>query len=335
MSTDWKVTFDGDFWSQKGRGCREIPINTNFFWAGKQFYLPAVYLCGKGIVLDLCMQIDPKDLLSFMEKWDLFHEELHPYSKESRRKIEKENPLGFAFQLKLLRGKKVLPHSHGCGISWIPQCCLPEEMIHETDCKKILAHYHLSPEFGWSIRRFAFRWNTTRPPKYISPLILQLSADPQEFEAPSFKTPDQKEIILAHPITKENYTLTVTEETAEKLDLRHFPHSNMEFPPYYRQIVYSLSPDPQKFTLRLSDRVDSDEPRQIKTDTADFLPDSTGSIGIIGGADGPTSVLLASASFQKLYTACSSLHFEPKEFTEWIPSFLIKMHEDLSVVLIE
>ena len=41
------------------------------------------------------------------------------------------------------------------------------------------------------------------------------------------------------------------------------------------------------------------------------------SIGIIGGADGPTAIVVGEAAQGKLHTACSSLHFEIVDHVDW------------------
>ena len=41
------------------------------------------------------------------------------------------------------------------------------------------------------------------------------------------------------------------------------------------------------------------------------------SIGIIGGADGPTMVFAAGQPNARLHAACSSLHFEPTDEVQW------------------
>ena len=56
-------------------------------------------------------------------------------------------------------------------------------------------------------------------------------------------------------------------------------------------------------------------------------------IGVIGGADGPTAMVMGSST-PKRHAACSSLRFEAVEEVEWRAVFSEKRMEDLDVRLI-
>ena len=65
-----------------------------------------------------------------------------------------------------------------------------------------------------------------------------------------------------------------------------------------------------------------------------FAPNEAGSIAIIGGADGPTSVIMGQSA-PKLHAACSSLRFEPiVDDVEWRVVFSEKLMDDVDVDLI-
>lgn len=72
----WKVFFDGSFWGHRGSGRAgtEINIGRQFDWAGHHWLIPAVYSCGKGLVVDFCMQVDAEKIRAFIRKWDLNRE---------------------------------------------------------------------------------------------------------------------------------------------------------------------------------------------------------------------------------------------------------------------
>lgn len=66
-----------------------------------------------------------------------------------------------------------------------------------------------------------------------------------------------------------------------------------------------------------------------------FTPQQAASIGIIGGADGPTAIVVGDRSENKLHAAFSSLHFEPvADDIEWRVEFSIKQFEEASFVLL-
>lgn len=64
----WKVTYDGGFWRHTGRAGREISLGKHFSWGEASWYVPAVYVCGKGLVLDLCKETDPQKMKDFINK---------------------------------------------------------------------------------------------------------------------------------------------------------------------------------------------------------------------------------------------------------------------------
>ena len=58
------------------------------------------------------------------------------------------------------------------------------------------------------------------------------------------------------------------------------------------------------------------------------------SIGIIGGADGPTSVIMGVPhSEKKIHTAISALTFEPQKMVEWKITFNVKTIDDFNINL--
>ena len=65
---EWKVTFEGGFWGQsRERAGKELAIGKKFDWAGHHWFIPSVYLCAKGLVVDFCMQVEPAQIQAFME----------------------------------------------------------------------------------------------------------------------------------------------------------------------------------------------------------------------------------------------------------------------------
>ena len=62
-----------------------------------------------------------------------------------------------------------------------------------------------------------------------------------------------------------------------------------------------------------------------------FTPEQAAAIGIIGGADGPTSLFLAGKWSGEARSVMSSLYFEPVEKICWKPNFMEKEREDLII----
>ena len=96
----WKVIFDGGFWDHpKGRRPgKEIPVNTQFDWAGRYWIIPSVYSCSKGLVVDFCMQVESANILAFMDKWHLSADaDKEQFTWEQRMQMELDNPCIWIF----------------------------------------------------------------------------------------------------------------------------------------------------------------------------------------------------------------------------------------------
>ena len=86
-----------------------------------------------------------------------------------------------------------------------------------------------------------------------------------------------------------------------------------------RPSAYTLTPEPPEHSIFVEDCAESDRPRQVRRETASFAPEAQNDFcfGIIGGADGPTAIVVGEAAQGKLHTACSSLHFAPVGHVGW------------------
>ena len=143
-------------------------------------------------------------------------------------------------------------------------------------------------------------------------------------------------ILLTHPVSGQLYTLTVHEVEQQELPERAFRDPDMEYPRHYLAMSYSLEPDlGRSFTLQ--DCAEGDCPRQKKRDPNEFEPTAfhgTAAVGIIGGADGPTAIIMGQNT-PKLHGACSALRFEPVTDTvEWRIIVREKLMPDIDVPLI-
>ncbi len=338
--TEWKVYFDGNFWGHRGRdrAGKEIPVGKHFEWAGRHWLIPALYACSKGLVIEFCMQIDPGQIRAFMDKWDLNaqNEADKNFSREQQMEIERDNPLCLDFDAVVrLNGKELVP-TYGYGVSYNP--CLPRDMIRRTEAKKVVDHYGLDPAYGWVIRRSAFPWKTKRRTE-IRNLSVTLSQCPVSVPGPHFRVAAPGDTFdFTFPETGSRHTLTVQEYEQQKMDFSRMPAQDMEYPPYYFGMSYTIMPPLPNDRLTVSDCMDSDPPRQKHSKQEDPLApvaknSSIGVIGIIGGADGPTAIVVGDAGPSRLQAACSALHFEPVKEVEWHMIFHEKQFDDLTIGL--
>lgn len=335
----WKVFFDGSFWGHHGKdhAGKEINIGKQFEWAGYNWYVPAAYVCSKGLVIDLCMRVEAEKIRSFMEKWNLVRENNSyvSFTKEQQTEMNIDNPLCMNFSPLIEVNGHKLRTSHGCSVCF--NSCMPDGIINELEAKWVLEHYKLDNSYGWVIFRNASLWKSKRCPE-IKTLSLIMEQDSVPIPGPHFKVSSPKDSFsFIHPINQTQYTLTVQEIEQQTLPKNCFRSERLSYPTHFTVMSYTLSPEASAGRITVSDCDDSDQPIEIKSSDAPFLPEARNdvAVGIIGGADGPTALVFGGNSQGKLCTACSALRFEPVGHdTEWRITFHEKMFDNSTLKLI-
>ena len=334
---EWKVTYDGGFWHNEGKAGVEIPVGKTFYWGEEKWHIPSIYICDKGLVIDYFMEADPKEIKTFIDKWDLFNENRHRYTKEQQELIRREHPLDVNFHGHITLNGEKLQSDHGCGVSWLSDLCLPVGSSENPEAELAVKHYGLDVNRAWSIHRWTYRWSKANCMD-IQSLTVRMERQRENIAGQHFRTPAVGESIsLTHPLTGKIYALTIHEVEQQEMPERAFRDSNMEYPSHYLAMSYSLEPDISGRGFMIQDCAEGDRPRQKKRDSNEFAPvafSSAAVIGVIGGADGPTSIITGQSA-PKLHAACSSLHFEPvADEVEWRVIFSEKLMEDVDVTLI-
>ena len=313
----WKVYFGGSFWGHHGRdhAGREVPVQQWLRWAGRDWFVPSVYVCAKGLVVDFCLRADAEALRDFMQKWGLTPEsdDFNRFTREEREQMEREHPLSLAFSPSLLLNGQTLRTTHGCAVIYLPEqreCC--------ADAETAMAHYGLDRAYGWSIRRAAFPFVTKRAPK-LSSLSVTMAADEIHVPGPHFRA-DRAGDTFAFSYHGTDYVLTVQESAAEELPRERMAlDPRLVYPAHFTAMSYTLTPEPPENSIFVEDCAGSDRPREIARETTSFAPEAQNDccIGIIGGADGPVAIALGGNTQGEVHAVCSSLHFEAVEHVEW------------------
>ena len=330
---EWKVSFDGGFWGGDGKPGREVPIGKTFFWGSEKWHIPAAYICDEGLVLDYCMEADPAEIKAFIDKWDLLNEDRNRYTQEQREQMEREHPLYVRFYGRASCNWQRLQNGHGCGVTWLPASCVPDEVLQNDTAKGILTHYGLDATKGWAFHRWSYPWGNAAGQELYA-LSVRMERQRENIAGQHFKTPAVGEsIVLTHPLTGEAYTLTVHELEQQELPEHAFRDPSMEHPNHMLAMSYSLEPDITGRGFMIQDCADGDKPRRKQHTTQEENTVFAAAIGVIGGADGPTAVIVG-AHTPKLHAACSSLRFEPVGEVEWRTVFSEKLMEDIEVCLI-
>lgn len=334
---EWKVYYGGGYWGHHGRGHagEEIVIDRQFCWDDEVWHVPAVYACGKGLVVDYCIEIEPDKVKQFFDQWESVSLREDELTREQRERLEQENPLNVDFCAVLsLNGREMQPEC-GAGLSWIPEKCLPEGMENSPEAKRLMEYYGLDAARGWSFQREFFPWVTRRKPE-IKSLRLKLERQMTAIPGPHFKNPSVGDVIpFTHPVTGAEYKLTVQEYEQQELPVEAFGQAEYEFPTHHTSMVYTLEPELSDRNFQVRDCLENEEPKR-KTKQV-FEPQANCdafSVSIIGGADGPTAIMLSKREEPAGHAALSALHFETTENVEWKMVFREKLKDDLEVDLI-
>lgn len=302
----WSVSFDGGFGTGSDDIGFEKELDVNFSWGGQSWHIPAMYLCEQGLVLDICMEADPEAVRAAMDK--------------DSEGAPAENPLALDFRGHISWNGQKLPIAHACSMAYWPALCFPEEADPEADVLRFMEHYQLNPERVWLLHRVAYRWKGADASEPLS-CTLRMEQRPQRVLGKPFSTPSIGESVsVCHPISNQVYVLTVQELNWQTL---------CDGVSSVLLMQYSLSPEKGKLPFSLVDCTPDDEPMH---GVGPDVPGDT-TIGIIGGADGPTAVVLSGVP-STFHVACSGVRRETIDTAQWQPVFRIKTLPDCTVSLI-
>lgn len=311
---EWKVYFEGNFWGHLGkdRAGTKIRLNQQFDWAGHHWIIPAVYSCGKGLVVDLCMRTEAEDIRRFIAKWDLTAENdsEENFTQEQQMQMELENPLDLDFSAQIVLNGKTMQSSHGCAVGISP--CLPDGAANEKVAQAAAAHYGLDNSYGWTIYRQSYLWGGKHRPE-ITSLSLTMEQRPRRVPGPHFKAHAPGDSFsFFHPVSGTEYTLTVQELEKQTASQEQFDLNRWVYPTHFTAMSYTLSPEPDG-DIAICDCAEGDKPLK-RNDTA--------CVGVIGGAVSPAVIVFGKSAQGNLHTVCSALHFAPTaENIEWRVEF--------------
>lgn len=322
-----KVYYNSGIWC-KGKGLWGLPqrVNFQFEYVGAKRHIPVIYRFSKGIVFDVLTILDETKLREFFKKYKAYEGIEETLTPLQRRCIEQEHPYQAVPVSEIwINGRQAedgYSASGGMSVPWAQQdieltpvrkaysyilkdtacfaCerfCVPYP---QTDSKiqKLLRFLRLD-----RVRRIKL---STYPMQWFFPLDMhfEMSADEK-----------QKELCFTHPVTGEKYTLYF--QSAESTELPIKTEGNRSV--YIMQSMYEIEPAlPQTDMLQFGSSIQYTSIPEISDDK--FSPASASSIGIIGGADGPTAVFISSKEKGKTVLP-RGLHGLPLHSCLSVPSF--------------
>ena len=328
---EWQVTYEGGFYPKRGREGKEIRVDKDFKWGKEIWHIPAVYLCSKGMVVDLCIEVEPEVVAKFINKWNLYEEDNPAYSNTEYEQIQKEHPLNMDFHSKLFVNDTQLRQAQGCCVYWIPKECMPEDLETETEAKWVLDHYGYDYEKAWAVHRISYPW-TEKKPRTVRTLEIQLEREMVKIPSKPFATPEKgKAQEILNSVTGVTHTLIVREYEEKAMDPNHFPDESMEWPTHYSVMTYTLFPELEDVYLK--DACQGDSPRS-KQGNPHRGAMSVGIIGLRPKAEDGEDYYHPDGTAAKLRVCCSSMYFEKPAKIEWELTFKEKRVPDIKVKLI-
>ena len=331
---EWKVTFEGGFWSNEGNPGEERRVEKRFSWGEEKWYIPAIYLCDEGIVVDYCKEADCAAIKAFIDKWDLLNEHKNHYTNEQRDQMSLEHPLSRDANISAIVNGQLVRENHGCGVSWIPSSVVLQGGPRENTVQKLMDHYNLNPDKAWSINRCSIPWSHEKTSDIWT---MELRMEPREASIPGIRFVAVREgdnFKFVHPITDMEHVLTVREIESKELSQTHFQDETREYPRFFKAMTYTVEPDIDRNHMVVLDCADGDSARPKKNISREKGSITVSGIGVIGGASGPVGVILGNAVPRTMHAACSAVKFDPVDSVEWRIVFREKLKEDIQIKLI-
>lgn len=327
-ATPWAVYYGENFWADEHEGtpCEEISFEKHFRWADREWYIPSIYTCDKGMVVDIMMRVNAVAFQSFMDRWGVTAENEHAFSREQRKRMEQENPLIFHFNTALNVNGIDMPSKSGCSTVYAPSMA----ETHREEQLQLIDYYNLDRNACWVMQRSTYPW-TEGQIIDITTLEITMRHQPVYLSGPvlEIKAPGDT-VTFVNPVTGINHKLVVQEFEAQE---QHFDFADtqvpetleLEYPSHFHVMSYTLEPDAAEKDIRISDCDQGDSPRQKATGRKS----GAASVGIIFGQKRTN----ATGEGDHAHIAVSALHFEPVNSVKWSASFREKQMKEMTVEL--
>jgi len=203
------------------------------------------------------------------------------------------------------------------------------------ESKWFLEHYGLDLDSAWQIHKVKCFWPACGKMD-IEKMSLTMKQHPVSISGTHFKTPDAGNcVVLTHPQTDKEYILHIDDIKQETADFSRLRDQELEYPTCYSQMTFRIEPDMKRNQFRIVDCAQGDQPRR-RVGAALNDGSHAVSFGIIGGADGPTTIIMGQprSDALQMHIANSSLRFEHPKKIEWRIVFQEIPNQDLTVSLI-
>ncbi len=304
----WNVGFDGAFFSEDGEDAEPIIKDVRFVWGGENFTIAGIYRFGRGFVADIARQVDPEAVCRVMQAPD----------GDSDDGENGRGPFAFSFTARLRVGGGTAKCTRMSAEIWTG---LPESI--GSVGYEICRRYMLDTSYAYQIFRLSFPY--TRGDE--APVSLDMETRPSRVRVAVMDDPREgDEVKFRHPVGGDEYTLTVT--SAEAF-VKHIPGGEYVLPDRFASITYTVAPE-FRDELTVTDADPGDQPKRRRGASSGEFYDVTDAIGIIGGADGPTSYFILSPGGER--RAVSNPRFRDRP-VRWRVDVYVREREGINVQL--
>lgn len=295
-----KVYYDSSLWCER-RGLCGFPqrVNWQFEHRGVKRFIPVVYRFSKGIVFDVITIIDENRVNEFFEKYEAIENQLTSIQK---RCAEQEHPYKAVPIKEILINEKQSGNYSSSGTVSIPWLQKSDDLsflrkayssilsdVSCFACERFCVPYFKTNSIAQKLMNF-FRLNSVKNVK-ISTYPMQ-KFFPLDIHFQILVEEKQNEISFKHPVTGITHTLYY--QDVEFVEMPLGENGNRRF--YVTQSLYEISPElPHGDTLQFNSSI-----QFSKTLEDNFSPTAASSIGIIGGADGPTAIFVSAKDKEKM-----------------------------------
>ena len=198
----------------------------------------------------------------------------------------------------------------------------------------ILDYYNLDRASCWVIQRSCYPWIDGQPMDIVT-MEVTMKHQPMFVPGETFETRATGEVHTFHnPTTGSMHTLTVQEFEAQELDIKFPGLKDREYPRHHIAMTFTVEPELSQKEFSITDSLQSDEPRVIPGCTSGCKSKEAEAIGIIGGADGPTAIIMGTPKGEgQLHAAVSRFCFELFDTVRWQLSFKERQIKEKTVEL--
>lgn len=314
-----------------GKGFPGLPqtVDWEFEYAGNKCYIPVIYRFSTGIVFDIIVLLDEGKLRGYYDKYKDIEDSLTPLQGQCAQREHPYQSLSVSevwINNKLVEGG--FSSSSAISIPW------EEQNIELMDIGKAYSSTLKNPSC-FACERFCVPYpKVDSMASRLSRLLrmgrvkgLKFSTWPRDRFYPlnihfNMSSGDKtKEIRFQHPLTSTHHILYI--QNFRPIEIPFDRGGNHSL--YATQAMYEIDPKlPEGDTLQFDSGMQYNEPIGME---GGLVPTAASSIGIIGGADGPTSVFITiknGAEISKglkglpLYSCLSIPGFQKKDISHFI-----------------